>query len=62
MTIVIPGWAIVVGLFALLSDGTEVPKQPYPIPTEFWFLCFGIFVLVFLIAFLVEHLLKKKNT
>ena len=55
MTIVIPGWAIVVGFFALLTDSTETPAAPL----EFWVLFWGILVLWFLLLLLVHHILQK---
>jgi len=64
MTIVIPGWAIVVGFFALLTDSTEAPKAPVQdphIPAEFWFLFWGVLVFAFLLGGLIDHLLKEKN-
>ena len=65
MTIVIPGWAIVVGFFALLSEDTETPTPPTPnisIPAEFWFLFWGVLIFAFLLGGLIDHLLKEKNT
>jgi hypothetical protein len=64
MTIVIPGWAIVVGFFALLTDSTEAPKAPVqdiPVPIEFWFLFWGVLVFAFLLGGLIDHLLKENT-
>lgn len=64
MTIVIPGWAIVVGFFALLTDSTEAPKAPVQditVPIEFWFLFWGVLVFAFLLGGLIDHLLKENT-
>ena len=64
MTIVIPGWAIVVGFFALLTDSTEAPKAPVqdlPVPIEFWFLFWGVLVFAFLLGGLIDHFLKENT-
>lgn len=60
MTIVIPGWAIILGVLSLVG-GTEAPAAPPPpaAPLEFWLLFWGFLIIGFLIMLLVHHLLQK---
>lgn len=59
MTIVIPGWAIILGVLSLV-DGTPAPTAlPPDAPLEFWVLFWGFLIIGFLITLLVHYLLQK---
>ena len=63
MTIVIPGWAIILGVLSLVGD-TETPAAlpPPNAPLEFWVLFWGFLIVGLLVTCFVHHLLQKTKT
>jgi len=60
MTIVIPGWAIILGVLSLVDDAPPAAPPPAA-PLEFWLLFWSTLIFGVLVGCLVDHFLQKRK-